>query len=316
MSLASLFFQKELHLLSLDDITTYFSEEQEETSTLEFKSGEVGLEKVHIEVCAFLNTEGGILILGTPREKEKNKCIGAPTTCTLIKSEHSLMQSIAAHISPSPVGLKCKAIPHESGFIYVIEAPQSMHPPHQVSKEGKYYIRLDKEAKAAPHGIVEALFMKRQRPSLAIDLQHSQTSTDASTIKCTIKTFLLNTASYSAEQVGMFITVDKVRSVINVIPKEPYELNGETLTIPVQVIPGVLVKDLSFKQSISFIPSSLFVFISCIAWCKDGDIVYYKAILDITIGKLHPFLSTQFNSIDKFNETVNTYSMNEFRQPF
>jgi hypothetical protein len=164
MSYSLSFFQKELHQLGIGDLIEYFNEEQEETSTLEFKSGDVGLEKLHGEVCAFLNTEGGLLIIGAPKETEGNKrgvCIGKLTSCTYIKSEHSLMQSLASNISPTPTGIKCKALQYDTGYVYVLEVPQSMHPPHQVSREGKYYIRLDKEAKAAPHGIVEALFFRR-----------------------------------------------------------------------------------------------------------------------------------------------------------
>lgn len=50
------------------DIKDFFSTRQEESSTLEFKSGEVDVTDIFKEITAFLNTEGGLLIIGAPRE--------------------------------------------------------------------------------------------------------------------------------------------------------------------------------------------------------------------------------------------------------
>ncbi len=77
MSFIDKIFNKPIGSLQLKDLEEYFKEPQEETSILEFKSGEVEINDVYKEVAAFLNTEGGLLIIGTPREEEvlikKNK---------------------------------------------------------------------------------------------------------------------------------------------------------------------------------------------------------------------------------------------------
>lgn len=57
MNLCKVVFQKDIYELRLDDITKFFTIEQEETSILEFKSGEVSLEAIHRIVAGFLNIE-------------------------------------------------------------------------------------------------------------------------------------------------------------------------------------------------------------------------------------------------------------------
>lgn len=167
MSLAESIFQKKINDLTIQDLKEFFKEEKEETSFLEFKSGELDIEKIYRSVCAFLNTDGGILILGAPKEMEVDKkriCIGELIPTKKIKSEATLAHLIGSHISPSPGRLNIKHFKYQEGFVFIIEVLKSSHPPHQVSHEGKYYIRMDKEAKAAPHGLVEALFKKISFP--------------------------------------------------------------------------------------------------------------------------------------------------------
>ncbi len=167
MGLAESIFQKKLNELTIDDLKEFFTEEKEETSFLEFKTGELEIEKIYRGVCAFLNTDGGILIIGAPREREVDKkrtCIGELIPTKKIKSEASLGHLIAANISPTPGRLNIKHFKYKDGFVFIIEVFKSAHPPHQVSNEGKYYIRLDKEARPAPHGIIEALFKKISYP--------------------------------------------------------------------------------------------------------------------------------------------------------
>lgn len=70
MNLSRTIFKKDIYDLEIADLIDFFSVSQEESSVLEFKSGDVTLEHVHREVSAFLNTEGGLLILGAPIEKK------------------------------------------------------------------------------------------------------------------------------------------------------------------------------------------------------------------------------------------------------
>lgn len=171
-SYSEIIFGKGLNQLTYDDISDFFIEEQEENSVLEFKSGEVALESIYKETCAFLNTQGGIIIIGSPIEKtkgDKTTCKGSLTNSNF-KSKDWLSQKVTSNIQPSPAGIKIIEREKNGVKIFICEIEQSVNPPHQCSSDGKYYIRLESEAKFAPHGIVLALFNKRKVPELSIEL--------------------------------------------------------------------------------------------------------------------------------------------------
>ncbi|NRT16932.1 putative HTH transcriptional regulator, partial [Flavobacterium sp. 28A] len=78
-------FGKSRNEVTLNDIKEYFSTEQEESSVIEFKSGEVEINDIFKEITAFLNTEGGLLVIGTPRETKK--IIGKNNTIKVCEGE-------------------------------------------------------------------------------------------------------------------------------------------------------------------------------------------------------------------------------------
>lgn len=169
----SQFFNKDTENIDVDDILLFFSTPQEETSNLEFKSGDVEINDVFKEITAFLNTEGGLLIIGSPIESKEQRgkktiryCIGE-VTYSKFQSKDWLYQKIFSNITPSPTNIYIKEISHVNGNIFLIEIPQSLAPPHQSNSDGRYYIRIDNEAKPAPHGLVQALFEKRMKPMLS-----------------------------------------------------------------------------------------------------------------------------------------------------
>ena len=173
--ISEIIFSKKFDEIGLEDLKAFFSEPQEETSVLEFKTGQVSIEQILPEICAFLNTEGGVLIVGTPKEQRREPSKHSQMTyCqgdlipSKFRNKDWLMQKIVSNISPMPVGIKIQELLHENGGHFIIEVPQSISPPHQ-SGDGAYYIRLEREAKAAPHGVVEALFFKRQKPDLSLE---------------------------------------------------------------------------------------------------------------------------------------------------
>jgi hypothetical protein len=174
-SFSEIFFGKKINELSFNDIESFFEYEQEENSILEFKSGQVEIESIYKEVTGFLNTEGGILIIGTPKESKKgNKtiCKGKLTNANF-KSKDWLSQKIISNIQPNPNGIKIIEREQEGVKVFVCEIEQSYNPPHQCSIDGKYYIRLESEAKFAPHGIVSSLFNKRKLPEISVDIDVS-----------------------------------------------------------------------------------------------------------------------------------------------
>jgi predicted HTH transcriptional regulator len=208
-------FGKPRNELLLIDIEEYFSSPQEETSVVEFKSGEVEINDIFKEVTAFLNTEGGLLIIGSPREV--NKTIGKTTikicqgslTYSNFKNKDWLYQKIASNIVPSPTNIKIEEFITSNGNIFLIDIPQSLNPPHQSLSDGRYYLRLERDAKPAPHGIVQALFNKRRVPLIAATIQFEQFNdlNDKVTIS------LRNESSFPAEKVSFIIDVYNVESI-------------------------------------------------------------------------------------------------------
>lgn len=169
-SFSEIIFNKNINDLTYTDIETFFADEQEENSILEFKSGETSLEKIYREVCAFLNSEGGLIIIGAPKEKEigKKKICQGQLTNSDFKNKDWLSQKITSNISPPPSGIKIIERENNGTKVFICEVFQSINPPHQCSSDGIYYIRMEAEAKFAPHGIVLALFNKRKLPDINI----------------------------------------------------------------------------------------------------------------------------------------------------
>jgi len=106
MSYIEKIFNKNIVDLNINDLTDFFESDQEETSILEFKSGKVEINDIYKEITAFLNTEGGLLIIGAPIEKkekigknEKVICSGE-LTYSQFRNKDWLYQKIASNIVP------------------------------------------------------------------------------------------------------------------------------------------------------------------------------------------------------------------------
>lgn len=206
--------------VTLNDIKEYFSSPQEESSIIEFKSGEVEINDIFKEITAFLNTEGGLLIIGAPRETKqilgKNSikiCVG-DLTYSNFKNKDWLYQKIASNIVPFPTDLKIEEYLTELGNVFLIDIPQSLNPPHQSSADGKYYLRLERDAKPAPHGIVQALFNKRRVPILSaeINIQKIDENRDKVIVR------IVNESNIPADKVSFIVdvyNVNKVESIYN-----------------------------------------------------------------------------------------------------
>lgn len=211
---SELIFGKQLSDITLIDLQDFFLEEREETSILEFKSGGVSVDDIYKEVCAFLNTEGGVLVIGTPREQKKK--LGSKTEVTVcqgdlvpspFRGKDWLMTSIVSNISPPPTSIKIQEIHSGKGTHFIVEVPQSMTPPHQSNGDGRYYIRMERDARPAPHGLVEALFFKRQKPALEIDISIEEISQRIYAFTVT----LINDSLFPAEKPEFIINIQNVK---------------------------------------------------------------------------------------------------------
>jgi hypothetical protein len=209
-------FGKAREKVTLEDVEGFFTEPKEETSTLEFKSGNISQDKLFKSVTGLLNAEGGLLIIGSPEEREKDKedkkhkyrikfAVGELVPCTNLKTRESINQLLGSHIVPPPAGIKILPFEKGDGYIYLIEVPQSVSPPHQVTGAGTgiYYFRNDNTTVPASHGVVSALFNQRRVPrlyaSIGFEYQKDKPYLDFNIL-------LTNESEYPADKVGYMIS--------------------------------------------------------------------------------------------------------------
>ncbi len=147
-----------------------------ESNALEYKSGFDKFGEYAEDIVAFLNVDGGILILGTPKEayldphnKAKGKVCTGPFRYHPYCAKDWLRNQLLGAIEPLPLGVRIHTVKDgddDKKCVSIVEVEKSENPPHQT--KGTYYIRLDGETRRAPHGIVEALFQRRRRPVLEL----------------------------------------------------------------------------------------------------------------------------------------------------
>lgn len=211
MYYSEIFFKKDIYDIVEQDVIDFFNEEQEESSILEFKSGDVSLEKIYREVAALHNTQGGLIIVGSPRpSKDINgkEYFTGELTNSIHKHKDWLYQKISSQISPSPALLKIHDVKTKGGIIQIIDIPKSSTPPHQCIGNGVYYLRFETETKHAPHGLVEALFNRRQEPKVECDIINF--NFQESSMVCELSLSFTNTSKIPLIGVHHVVSFDNV----------------------------------------------------------------------------------------------------------
>jgi hypothetical protein len=288
------FLGKGIGDITIEDLLEYFLVEQEETSTIEFKSGDVSLEKIYPEICAFLNTNGGILIIGAPNKlkvKDKEIYKGELIPSKIIKSSFILLQKISSAIVPAGLNINIKELNYQDGKIFILDIPQSKYPPHQNSLDGKYYIRLESETTKAPHGFIQALFNKRQYPDLHINLS---LHTDNKNKKHIISK-LYNKSLITALKGGYIIHIYGVKSFSKVSVEKQEEIynNVHIHYYKNGVIENEDGNNFTYKENFETLNKGLLIekdfiidtlesnYLLCIVfWAKDTELKFLLLIVD------------------------------------
>jgi hypothetical protein len=176
------YFKRPISQVSETDLVQFFTTQQEESDTLELKSyinyndgkskpekNKEKLNSIISTICAFLNSEGGILIWGAPEEgREKKPYTGSLTPVEIELSKDQLMSKIVDSISPLPTQINITNVAVSGGNCYILEVNKSEYSPHQY--KGTYYMRIDGATHTAPHHYVEALMKKISYPKLKVTL--------------------------------------------------------------------------------------------------------------------------------------------------
>lgn len=210
MNYSELLLGKKIYELEYEDIYTFFKEPQEESNNLEFKSfsienGKTGksIEGAIRTICAFLNSEGGILILGAPEGKKvegKNEKIfnGELTPLPTLIEKDRLISKISDSITPLPVGIRVQIIEKENNYLYIFEIDKSNYSPHQF--QNAYLTRLDGQTKPAPHYLVDALFKKIRYPNLEAFVKLEKIDNDGYNLFLDISIFIFNFSELQNEE--------------------------------------------------------------------------------------------------------------------
>jgi hypothetical protein len=266
---------KSLQDIELEDIKDFFKKNPRESQHLEFKSGDVEIAKLRKEVCALLNGEGGLLILGAPREEPEYVGGLRPSQFT---DAGTLHQQLIHGIVPQAEGINILQIPGEGGSVFLIDIPASLRPPHQLQGSGQYYIREGAVSRPALHEEVERMFMEQRRPSLDLKIEIERPD-DALLIRLIIG----NKSNVSAFEPGFNCLVNPVRF-------------QEDSIYRVQQIAAnnYLAEGQQWVQEMEVYPSDTRFFMHCQYYCRDVAPRVKAAFAEIHNNKVE--LLTIYNS--------------------
>lgn len=149
---------KDFDAVTLGDLQDLIDNEVSENDTLEYKQyaltdGKMEdrhKRKLMIEIAAFANHNGGIIVIGMKEED------GLPTEIIGTELNHSLFdkwqlmfrQLMATRIRPRLHGVKCKGLPLENGnLVILIYVPRSYGRPHSYYQDvDSFYIRYGNQS--------------------------------------------------------------------------------------------------------------------------------------------------------------------------
>jgi hypothetical protein len=173
-------FGKHLRDLSYQDIADFFQTDRTENDLLEFKSVssnsklDSAWEVILKGVCAFLNSSGGLIVWGAPKEtsipnavtsKKEKHCKGPLTNIDPTLQKDTIVSKISSNLTPLAGGFKVEILTDGTGNrVCIIEIDRSNYAPHQTGHS--YYMRLDGQSVHAPHHYIEALIKRVSYPNL------------------------------------------------------------------------------------------------------------------------------------------------------
>lgn len=204
-------FGKEPPEIKIEDIDNLIATKKEENRSLEYKDPRIlGMpEQLSEWVSAFLNADGGLIIIGIceddPNKKEKVEAKIFPIRKEFVGKEYTkerIEQLIYSNIRSSskpvinvyPVRDEADA----SKAIYLIEIPQGDNPPYQAS-DGKYYRRLNATKYPMLHSEIADFFGKRRKPALSLIFEIIQVNIQDSEYSFMLRILVFNTGKAVAK---------------------------------------------------------------------------------------------------------------------
>lgn len=278
MNWARKYFNQQLEHITAEDLRSFFSSERFEDQHLEFKSGQVHKDKILKEVCAFLNAEGGLLIIGAPRELSGSNSSTGELQASTIPQADVLLREIYHRIEPAPKGVRVQQVKLDEGNAFLVEVPQSQFPPHQISTTGNYYIRDGASSRPARHHEVEDLFFKKRMADLQLEVELERPNDSV-----LVRLILSNRSTVSAREPAFLLQVWPVRQA----PQSKFEVR--------KLLSGqYLAKDQRWKEELRVPPQQPRLFVICRYYAQDVEEKVKAVFLEIQHKKIK--LLQVFNS--------------------
>lgn len=182
----SILHDKFTNIKDLNDLQSLVSETEDgESTTIEFKSITEKLKKSNLgepkallakEICAFLNSNDGILVWGAEKSEDGKVAIVNRSEMNL---EDNFDRQLKNLVEPLPSGIEFKTIKDDDvNECLVIFIPRSDLAPHRVGDWkmndekrilGRYYGRSGTSSVSLPENIVRAMYLSRGRiPNVSI----------------------------------------------------------------------------------------------------------------------------------------------------
>jgi|GEM_PF-1565024 len=209
------YFAREPEKLTVDDLHKFLSLSLEESLHLEYKS--IGLwhdaGKLSQHVCAFANSEGGLIILGvseTRRGRGTPKIYpGAIQWGEEELTRERLESMLIDRISPPIEGLRIHPIRNNKGrVIFLIDIPASDRAPHMAA-DYRYYCRQNFQKRIMEHYQIADMFGKRRRPNIELHayMTSARRKVDIGTLRneCTIRFEVTNLGKAVAKSSAIII---------------------------------------------------------------------------------------------------------------
>jgi hypothetical protein len=195
--------------ITITDIENLFSTDQTESNRIEFKSyhprgkPDDKLKGIISTICAFLNSEGGIIIWGAPDGKKvvgkREKVFSGSLTYVGSEFEHdTLINRIHDKITPLPVGITVRVIGKTPRNIYLFHIQVSNTKPHQF--DNKYMIRLDGQSRIAPHYYIESMFKQVRYLELEGYIKFNEVTLKKDVLELTFDTLIFNWSPFQNEK--------------------------------------------------------------------------------------------------------------------
>jgi len=217
----------------LDDLNELIATQAEESSTLEFKHGQVLEElsnrltanrrrdEISIDVSAFANRSGGVIVYGMEEEKQAPHFAKALTPIDPAKcSKERLEQIITFRIKPPIQNVVIRPIKIlSSGCAYVVIIPAS-HTAHQASDK-RYYRRVNFGNQMMEDDEIRQIMNRITKPTYRVHLRTEPSSEG----KLFISGRVQNTSVMTANDVSAVLLLPKEFALNTIAGREVIEGN-------------------------------------------------------------------------------------------